>query len=352
MKLSLKCRNYFKAFMLPAVISLGTLTSCESIFDDQGDCSVHYKVSFSYTMNMAYADAFPSQVKALTLYIVDKNGNIVLTKSAQGTALAEPDYEMDVDVLPGTYDLLVWAEGESPVADPTAYTIGGGSNPISVSQLSATLPLNGEGESLYCDRDITPLFHGLVTGVDFPDTYGKVEIGPVDLTKDTNVFQVLIQSIDGTEINPGEFAFSIEADNSALSYTNAVTSTTPFDYRPWNVTATSADFDSLQANRADSNINGILAEMTTGRLMATSSPQLVINRTTDDTDVIRIDLLKYLLMVKGEYNNKLSDQQYLDRADNYSLMFFLDSNRNWYTAGGIYINGWRIVPPQQGGIIY
>ncbi len=354
MKLTQISHNLFKAFLLPAMIAAGAaLISCESIFDDQGDCSVHYKVSFSYTMNMAYADAFPNQVKALTLYVVDKNGNIVAQKTDAGTALANPDYLMDIDVRPGTYDLLVWASGEAVVGNPTAFTIGGGSNPTTISQLTATLPLEGNAGAQYCERDITPLFHGLAADVTFPDTYGTFEVGPVDLTKDTNVFQVLIQSIDGTEINPEEFRFAIEADNSQLSYTNTVISTTSFSYRPWSISATSASFDkpeSSKAGQADGQINGLLAELTTGRLIAESTPQLVVRRIPDYTDVIRIDLLKYLLMVKGEYNHQLTNQQYLDRTDHYTLMFFLDSNRNWYTAGGIYINGWRVVPPQQGSL--
>ena len=51
-------------------------------------------------------------------------------------------------------------------------------------------------------------------------------------------------------------------------------------------------------------------------------------------------------MVKGEYNRAMTDQDYLDRKDSYTMMFFVDADRNWYIAGGVYINGWRIVPPQ------
>ncbi|WP_304643808.1 FimB/Mfa2 family fimbrial subunit, partial [uncultured Muribaculum sp.] len=83
-----------------------------------------------------------------------------------------------------------------------------------------------------------------------------------------------------------------------------------------------------------------------GRLIDTRTQRLVVRRNSDGEDIININLIQYLLMVKGEYNRQMSNQEYLDRNDNYSLMFFVDDNRNWYIAGGVYINGWRIVPPQ------
>lgn len=334
-------------------------TGCNGlIYDDQGDCSVHYKVAFTYTMNMLNADAFSSQVSSVTLYVVDKEGNIVTSKKEQGAALEAPGYVMDVDVAPGTYDLLVWAEGASPVADPTEFVIANGATPTAITALSASLPLSDNESGKYCDKDIVPLYHGLLRDVEFPDTYGDVIVGPVDLTKDTNVIQVLLQTTDGSEISSDDFTFSITADNSELDYTNLPVGTVPVNYYPWSVTQTSASFDkpgggsgneegdqSGEDTRAD-GVNGLLAELSTGRLMADRHPILTITRHTDQTELLSMDLVKYFLMVKGEYNKPVSDQGYLDRCSNYTLMFFIDREHNWYTAAGIYINGWRVVPPQ------
>lgn len=343
-------RSLRKGLLSAVVAAMGlAAASCDSaIFDDQGDCSVHYKVAFSYTMNMAFAEAFPRQVKDVTLYVVDKNGNIVAVRTDKGAALAEPGYKMDIEVLPGTYDLLVWATGESPVGNNTAFIVGNDVSPKQISQLSASLPLSGTLGSQYVDKDITPLFHGLKRSVNFPDTYGDVTVATVDLTKDTHLVQVALQSLDGTAIDNGEFSFYITGDNSLLSYTNEVVVGNQFEYRPWHVTNTDASFGTSKADNSSSTYNGMLAEFTTGRLMANSEPELVVHRKSDNTDVIRIDLLSYLLMVKGEYNRKLSDQEYLDCSDTFTLMFFIDSDRNWYTAAGIFINGWRIVPPHSG----
>ena len=42
----------------------------------------------------------------------------------------------------------------------------------------------------------------------------------------------------------------------------------------------------------------------------------------------------------------MSNQEYLDRQDEYSLTFFIDKNYNWYSQIGIYINSWHVVPKQ------
>ena len=353
--------------ILAALGAAGTLTSCDSaIYDDEGDCTVHYHVTFTYDMNMSFADAFHHDVKSVTLYLFDSKGELVTSKTDAGPQLASPGYYMDVEVLPGKYDMLVWAEGESPADNPTAFKIADIGQAGQMAALGATLPLQGEaGEvgaasGLYSDRDIRPLFHGMMREVDFSDTYGYVNLGPVNLTKDTNVMQILLQNTDGTPMEEGDFSFYITADNSALNYLNEVVSDTQFGYRPWSLTMTSASFDEpdpdasaapskaskAQTSKAQTEANGVLAEITTGRMDTSRRQKLVVRRNSDGTDIIRINLLQYLLMVKGEYNRAMTDQDYLDRKDSYTMMFFVDADRNWYIAGGVYINGWRIVPPQ------
>lgn len=347
-----------------ALGAVGALPSCDSaIYDDEGDCSVHYRVSFSYDMNMKFVEAFPKEVKSVTLYVYDPQGRLVTSKTESGESLASHDYFMEVDVLPGRYDLLVWAEGQSPMADHTAFEIEPASSGTAMSAIGAALPLDGTpgdvgpATGLYVDRDITPLFHGIKRGVEFPDTYGNVAIEPVRLTKDTNVMQVLLQQIDGSSLSSDDFSVYITADNSRLNYLNDVVPASPFGYRPWALTMTSASFDEPDTDTGttetaappravQTEANGILAELTTGRLMAGSAPRLVVRRNTDGTDIISINLIQYLLMVKGEYNRHMDDQQYLDRKDAYTMMFFVDKDLNWYIAAGVYINGWHIVPPQ------
>jgi hypothetical protein len=58
-------------------------------------------------------------------------------------------------------------------------------------------------------------------------------------------------------------------------------------------------------------------------------------------DVCRIPLADYALLVKGNYRKEMSDQEYLDRQDEYTMTFFLDEGE--WVSSVIYINSWRVV---------
>ena len=78
------------------------------IYDDEGDCSVNYRVKFRYDYNMKFADAFAHEVNVVTLYLLDVDGKVVWQRTEQGESLAADDYAMTIDVEPGEYDLLAW----------------------------------------------------------------------------------------------------------------------------------------------------------------------------------------------------------------------------------------------------
>lgn len=338
-------KKSIRSFITLTAIAVGSLlSSCEPIWNTQGDCSVHYRVPFTYTKNMLGTDAFSTQVKSVTLYVFDSAGRLALKKTAGVEALAASDYAMDVDLLPGRYSLLAWGEGAPAVTPASSFVIGGGDSPASVEELSASLPLEGSGDALCSNRDIVPLFHGYNADVEFPDTYGVVTLQAIDLMKDTNTITVALENLEGSEIQEDALTVSIEADNSRLDWANNVVGNTGFSYLPWSVTLLSSDRSEVRSGT--NPVTGIFAELTTGRLMTDRKPVLVVHRKHDGQDIIRLDLVKFLCMVKGHYPGALSDQQYLDSIDRYTLTFFVDAGLNWYIAGGININGWKVVPPQ------
>ena len=51
--------------------------------------------------------------------------------------------------------------------------------------------------------------------------------------------------------------------------------------------------------------------------------------------------------MKGEYNRRMDDQEYLDRQDEYNMVFFLDEGDRWMDAY-IYINSWKVVLQETG----
>lgn len=80
-----------------------------------------------------------------------------------------------------------------------------------------------------------------------------------------------------------------------------------------------------------------------------SKPRLTVrNRETGET-VLSVPYIEYCLMVKGRYEDTddwyeqpMSDQEYLDRQDEYNMTFFLDPDDRWIDQY-IYINSWHLV---------
>ena len=57
-------------------------------------------------------------------------------------------------------------------------------------------------------------------------------------------------------------------------------------------------------------------------------------------------LIDYALLVRSHYKRPdgtpLTDQEYLDYQDDYSMVFFLDDQGRWMDSY-IYINSWRVI---------
>ena len=89
-------------------------------------------------------------------------------------------------------------------------------------------------------------------------------------------------------------------------------------------------------------VSAVVAEITTNRLVKGHDMRLHIVNKKDGKEIVNIPAIDYCLLVKGNYNKKMSDQEYLDREDHYDLVFFIDNQHNWLAAS-IYINSWRVV---------
>ena len=95
------------------------------------------------------------------------------------------------------------------------------------------------------------------------------------------------------------------------------------------------------STRTVTEVNVALAELTIGRMRADDSPTLYIKSRETGEDLVRLPLADYALLVKGYYRQGLSDQEYLDRQDEYTLTLFLDEGE--WVSSMIYINSWRVV---------
>lgn len=114
-------------YIISATMAL-TAWSCGLINEDLDPCTVDYKVKFTYDRNMLYTDAFATQVESVSLFVFDKEGNLVWKGSDNGEALTRPGYTMTLPLEPGDYDMIAWCglnEGEEfslAAADPKQKT--------------------------------------------------------------------------------------------------------------------------------------------------------------------------------------------------------------------------------------
>ncbi len=349
MKLPVFSRLINKEALISAVaILLTVMVSCDSaIYDDQGDCTVHYRVGFRFTKNILDADAFGSQVTDINLALYDKAGNLVLQRTEHRTPTIENDYFIEVDVLPGTYDIVAWCDGKSIVKDAVSFEISGQSAGDRIEDSAAKLPLQSVEGRLCSNNDINRFYHGIEYDVEFEDSYGIVDIGPVYLTKDTNHLTISLQNMDGTPLDYKLISIELEGRGNELDWTNNPVGNTSFVYKPWISTpfcSTPVPDTKADGNSDEEIVNGILTEITTSRFMAGKEQMLTVRRTDTNEVIFSIPLLKNLLLIRSHYDKAVSNQDYFDRVDDFKLQFFLEG-MTWIKTK-ILINGWRVLPVQ------
>ncbi|WP_455497293.1 FimB/Mfa2 family fimbrial subunit [Coprobacter sp.] len=333
-----------------ALTAIFLITSCNNfVYEDEEDCTVYYRLKFRYDMNLKFADAFAHEVKSVKLYAFDAAGKLVWQGSEQSEVLASKDYVMIIPLTPGNYRLVAWCG----LGDEKSFCLPDATSSCTAENLHCRLTCvsgTSDGSSneapppVRSDKDLEPLFHGMMD-VELPanDNGGEYTY-EMPLTKNTNVFRVVLQHLSGEDINVNDFEFSIEDANGWLAYDNSMLRDLPVDYRPWALYSGEAG---VEKGRAVTTVKVAVAELTVNRLFIRDwskykKPMLTIRTVNDGKLVVSIPIIDYALMVKGEHYKQMDDQEYLDRADEYNMTFFLDPNKNWISTV-IQILSWRVV---------
>ena len=335
--------------LIVALITGFAFTSCSTIFDYEGDCSYTYNVKFEYTKNILNAEAFAGNVMYVSLYVFDaETGLLVYSDKDSGDALKSKDYMMQLDLTPGTYDLVAWCG--SAVADNKVIVPEVEVGKTTIEEVDCIFDRISNAEHSSCILENTGhLFHGKER-VTFTDDEGK-QIHVLSLTKNTNSVRIVLQSLQkGQYLSKDDFDFRIQDCNGNMNYDNSLAACELMTYHAWGISEISAGVDAdvddnvhkKLPTRVDNTSTAVMAELTIGRLMTENEPKLVVYNKTSEALVLSIPLKDYALMVKGFGYSHWSDQEYLDRQDNYTLTFFLDELGTW-VASYVIINDWKIV---------
>lgn len=347
----LKFENILRAFSL--IMAVALLSGCDSmIFDDEGDCDPVHVVKFNYDMNMKFADAFHAEVSSVDLYVFDQEGHYVTSVSRRVSPDLARNFEIELRGLaPGCYNLLAWCG----VKDSRHISVNpnGVEMPEIYHHICRISRENDETDgSAHIRNDIGRLFFGRLDNVDMTQDEGR-HVHIVDLIKDTNVIRVTLQHLSGAPMDKDDYEITISDANGLYNHNNDLMPDEDLTYHPWSLKGGTASFhpedEPETDSRAQTSVSAVVAELTTGRLMADRNKDVRLNVRDTHTGktIISIPLIDYLLLVKGHYYSEdgitpMSDQEYLDRQDDYPLTFFLDESDMWIKTV-IYINSWRVV---------
>ena len=298
------------------LLLLLVLFSCTSIDETLPECRLY--VRFRYDYNMEFSDAFASQVNRVDVFVFDKDGTFVMKKSEQGETLGGGSYRMPLPLPAGEYRIAAWAgmsddfEMPEPVAGKTTLE-------------DLTVRMKRE-ESLVHNKALNPLWHGGVQAVSFTGRQEQTET--VSLIKDTNKFRFILQkSGPGEELDINDCLFEIRADNGYYDWNNDLLDDDMISYRPYYLEKVEDV--------------GIVVEMNTMRLLEHKKVYLTLTRKSDGKELMRIDLIPYLLLTKMEGHN-IPAQEYLDRQSEYAIVFFYNPELLNFLSTKIVINGWTI----------
>ena len=314
-------------------------SSCENglIFEGEGDCGIYYRIRFKYDYNIKFADAFANEVNSVALYVFDENDILVEEiATTDKDALSSGTFEIPIELEPGSYTLLAWGG----LMDEESFDMLADTNTgvTKLEDLQVRMHRQYEDGKAKVSEDLLPLYHGTMSleVKDVPGTYTET----MSLMKNTNVIRVLLHEISGHDIDAEKFIFEINDDNGLYGWDNALLDDEMITYSAWSQSTGTADMSDVEV-KAVTSATVALAELTIGRMRAGDSPVLHIKSRETGEDVFRIPVADYALLVKGNYREKMGDQEYLDRQDEYTMTFFLDEGE--WVSSVIYINSWRVV---------
>ena len=317
---------------------------CSMIYDDLPECPANLSVNFRFNYTLDRGEVlgqdFAEQIRSVNVWAFDEAGRFVWSGSAEGERLADPDFKLETTLGQGTYDFVAWC-GISDNEDFSLATY----TPASKEELEVKLNTIERGGLNVSSSNFKGLYHGERFGVVYTIDHNvpSISLVTIPLIKDTNDIAIMLVNENGTVLDSKDFTVTITYADSWLAWDNAVMPESPaVTYDPWAINGgvtTPADGGYFRST--------LLYELSTSRLISGGKAMLNVVRNTDGERIIPdFPLIEYFEMERGERFSYYGSQEYLDRRSDYSALFVIGNDLNWYMAAGIYINGWAVVPEQ------
>lgn len=255
---------------------------------------------------------------------------------------------MLLDLPAGDYKLLAWCGLSNGGERGESFSVPEARIGVTrMEELKCSLNRGRDALGAYSDTPLYRLFHGALDVTLPANENGGSYDYTMSLTKNTNHVRVILQHLSGEDVDADQFTFRIEDENGLMGHDNALLPDEVISYRAWKTQSAEAGVGKEDA-RAVITVKSAIADLTVGRMTEEHrlKTYLVIANKESGDRVARIPLIDYALLAKGyyeeEYGHEMSDQEFLDREDDYVMTFFLDEDDNWISSE-ILIHSWRVI---------
>ena len=309
---------------------LGLFSSC--IYENEVDCPC--EVRFVYDYNMEFADAFPSQVNDVMLFIFDDDGRFISSLQDSGPHL-DAGYRMPLQLVPGHYQLVAWA---GLLTDTDCYNLNCDLQRGTSTVDDLMLCLQTEEDEY--DQCLTDVWHGQLA--DFEVKADAPSYATISLVKDVKRFRVLLQDTEGNALSKDDYSFGITTANRMLDHQNEPCECEPLVSRPHTLVEATISNDAAPTRATD--LHALVAELNTLRLTDDVPIRFTVRNEREQQDLFDIDLQKYLNLMKLEVHADMSLQEYLDRESSYQVILIMGhNNAGQEVMMSIQINAWTLV---------
>ena len=339
------------------------ISSCSDINDELAPCPEPSSIEmhFEYTYNMIGGDAFSRKVHCLSIYIFDEKGIFKREYHIpENAGISENDFSIDISIEPGKYKCVAYGGMECPDAS-FSHLNSFIEDATSIKEIQVEL----NEECISHDSEITlrnlhDHFYGS-SGFSVPEN-GKVAV-TVPMMCNTNSLHIALQHVSGSIIDVNDFDFEITDDNNTFNAYNELISTGEITYHPWKMENHSILPTSNSIISEEGSINVAREEEENGKdgfytatasfkvsrivpsgTAKTSQTRLTVIRKNDGQKILSLPLVDYMLLFKDHINSRdnLTDQEYLDRENNWQFVFFLDDTTDSWINSHIIINDWVV----------
>lgn len=309
-------------------LALSTLlmTGCSVVYEDLDPCPTGVDLNIQYTRNILGVDAFEGAVHCAEVHVYDKDGKYVGSWSTANTN------KLSLELPAGEYRAVVYGGMECEDASFAYNEVMGSDHHY--SDLQTWIKNSRADVPTEVANELHPMYHAAGTFTVEADTE-KYNSANFDLTKNTNTIQVLLQHADGSALDPSKFNFSVTADNAVMGHDNSlVAQGSGITYKAYETGTTTG------AKLSDgSDIQCAYGLISTARLMADGDATLHVDL-ADGTKVVDLSLPRYLNMIRANELRTGTLQDYLDKQDNWSLVFVLDPDSDQVSGLVFKVNNW------------